>query len=142
MSPVDLERVNTRLEIGVTPAQAWMRALQETARIAAQPTRILATVIDEVAERHGREPALLSTRETLNYRQLAARANGYARWAIAEGIEKGDVVALLMPNCPDYLAIWLGITRIGGHSRAPEYKSRSVPRWHIALSSLEQSISS
>jgi len=114
MSPVDSERVNTRLEIGVTPAQAWMRALQETARIAAQPTRILATVIDEVAERHGREAALLSTRETLSYRQLAARANGYARWAIAEGIEKGDVVALLMPNCPDYLAIWLGITRVGG----------------------------
>src|SRR5207244_7807666 len=24
------------------------------------------------------------------------------------------VVALLMPNCPEYMAIWLGITRAGG----------------------------
>ena len=41
-------------------------------------------------------------------------ANRYARWALAQGIAKGDVVALLMPNRADYLAIWLGITRIGG----------------------------
>ena len=26
----------------------------------------------------------------------------------------GDVVCLLMPNCPEYMAIWLGITRVGG----------------------------
>ena len=45
---------------------------------------------------------------------LASRANRVARWALAQGIEKGDTVSLLMPNCPDYLAIWLGITRIGG----------------------------
>src|SRR5262249_34132169 len=27
---------------------------------------------------------------------------------------KGDVVCLLMPNRPEYMAIWLGITRVGG----------------------------
>ncbi len=37
-----------------------------------------------------------------------------ARWTLAEGIGAGDGVALFMPNCPDYLAIWLGITRVGG----------------------------
>ena len=50
----------------------------------------------------------------MTYRQYDARGDQYARWAIANGIAKGDVVALMMPNRPEYLAVWLGITRAGG----------------------------
>src|SRR5204863_5239893 len=57
---------------------------------------------------------LLSDRECLTYRALAERSNRYARWAIEQGLAKGDVVGLLMPNRPEYMAIWLGITKIGG----------------------------
>jgi fatty-acyl-CoA synthase len=109
-----MERKSTRSGIGTASAQAWLRALQATAPISGQPTRVLPTVIDEVAERQGGVPALLSTRECLSYRELAERINRYARWGLACRIGKGDVVALLMGNCPDYLAIWLGITRVGG----------------------------
>ena len=37
----------------------------------------------------------------------------YARWAVQERLEFGDVVCLLMENCPEYLAIWLGLSRLG-----------------------------
>jgi fatty-acyl-CoA synthase len=97
-----------------SPAKAWLRALEMTAPIAASPSRILPVIIDEVAERHADAPALLSDRETLTYRALAARTNRYARWALAQGIGKGDTVCLMMPNRPEYLAAWLGITRVGG----------------------------
>src|SRR5262249_13120273 len=40
--------------------------------------------------------------------------NRYARWALAQGLGKGETVCLLMPNRPEYMAIWLGITRVGG----------------------------
>ena len=50
---------------------------------------------------------------TLTYRQLDARANRYARWALARGLGKGDAVALMMPNRPEYMAIWFGLTRAG-----------------------------
>ena len=40
--------------------------------------------------------------------------NQYARWALDAGIAKGEVVCLLMTNRPEYLAIWLGITSVGG----------------------------
>jgi fatty-acyl-CoA synthase len=40
--------------------------------------------------------------------------NRYARWALAEGVGPGDTVCLLMPNRPEYLAVWLGISQIGG----------------------------
>ena len=91
----------------------WLRALELTARIDETPNRILATVIDELAERLGDAPALLSDRETLTFRELSARSHRYARWALDQGLAKSEVVALIMPNRPEYLAIWLGLTRVG-----------------------------
>jgi len=101
-------------EAGPSAAKAWLRALEMTAPIAAHPARTLPAIIDDLAEAHGDAPALLSDCETLSYRGLAARANRYARWALAQGLAKGDTVGLLMPNRPDYMAAWLGITRVGG----------------------------
>jgi fatty-acyl-CoA synthase len=97
-----------------SPAKAWARALELTAPIANQPERILAGVLDEVAERQGDSPALLSDRETFTYRALVERSRQYARWALAHDLTSGAVVCLFMPNRPEYLAIWLGITRVGG----------------------------
>ena len=71
-------------------------------------------MIETLAERYGDAPALLSDRETLSFRGLFERSDRYARWALAQGVKPGDAVALLMPNRPDYLAAWIGITRVGG----------------------------
>jgi fatty-acyl-CoA synthase len=97
-----------------SPAQAWSRALALTAPIAAHPHRIFPTLIDEAADASGDAHALLSDRESFTYRMLVERSNQYARWALDQGLAKGEVVGLLMPNRPEYLAIWLGITRVGG----------------------------
>ncbi|MCC6778987.1 MAG: long-chain-acyl-CoA synthetase [Hyphomicrobiales bacterium] len=106
--------MNSESATGAPALQGWLRALQLTKPIATEPTRVLPVMIDELAERFGAAPALLSERETLTYRGLAARANRYARWALGQRIAKGDVVCLLMPSRPDYLAFWLGVTRVGG----------------------------
>jgi fatty-acyl-CoA synthase len=94
-------------------AKAWLRALELTAPIARNRGRILPTVIEEVAARLNDTPALLSDRESLTYGALAGRVNQYARWALGQGLAKGDVVCLLMTNRPEYMAIWLGITSVG-----------------------------
>jgi fatty-acyl-CoA synthase len=98
---------------GISPAKAWLRALEMTAPITRNRFRILPTVIEEVAARMGDAPALLSDRESLTYSGLAKRANQYARWALDQGLAKGDVVCLLMTNRPEYFAFWLGITSVG-----------------------------
>jgi fatty-acyl-CoA synthase len=95
-------------------SKAWLRALEMTAKIEDAPARTFAAVIEELGAHFGDAPALIGTHETLSHAQLATRANRYARWALAQGVAKGDVVCLLMPSSPDYLAAWLGITRIGG----------------------------
>jgi fatty-acyl-CoA synthase len=93
--------------------RAWVRALERTASIERQPHRTLPVVIQELAERFESAPALVSPEEGLTYRALAQRANRYARWALSQRLQPGDVVCLLMENCPDYMAAWLGLTRVG-----------------------------
>lgn len=94
-------------------AGAW-RALRAATPIAKNPTRVFPRLLDEVAVRYPDKPALISDGETLTYRALIARANRYARWALAQGLGKGEVICLMMPNRPEFLAIWLGITQAGG----------------------------
>jgi fatty-acyl-CoA synthase len=91
----------------------WLRALEAVAPIAAKPRRTLPVVIGEMAKLRGDAVALISHQETFSYRELAARMNRYARWAIAQGLGKPDTVCLMMPNRPEYLAIWLGISSTG-----------------------------
>jgi non-ribosomal peptide synthetase component F len=98
----------------VSAAKAWQRALEMTGPIGRDPVLTLPLVIDAVAGRFPTSPALLSEMETLSYRDLALLSRRYAGWALRHGVGKGDVVALMMPNCPQYFAIWLGIARVGG----------------------------
>jgi fatty-acyl-CoA synthase len=97
----------------ISPANAWLRALEMTAPITRHRHRTLPDVIEEVAARMDDAPALLSDRESLTYSGLGARSNQYARWALEQGLAKGDVVCLLMTNRPEYFAAWLGITSVG-----------------------------
>src|SRR3984957_20673840 len=92
----------------------WGRALEATAPIAGNPQRIFPRVIEELGETRGDAPALLSAHECLTYRARDERANRYARWALEQSLGKGETVCLVMPNRPEYLAIWLGITKVGG----------------------------
>jgi len=114
MSAALSDNVRTAAKPGASVSRAWLRALELTAPIPRQRERVLPAVVDELGGRLGDKPALLSDRESFTYLELAGRARRYARWALAQGVAKGDVVGLLMPNRPEYLAIWLGITRVGG----------------------------
>jgi fatty-acyl-CoA synthase len=91
-----------------------LRTLKKVTAIAKNPGRTFPDVAEELARVHGDRPALISDREQFSYREYNERANQYARWARANGIAKGDVVALMMPNRPEYLAVWLGVARAGG----------------------------
>lgn len=91
----------------------WIGALHRTSAIDAQPARTFPLVIDELAASHGDAPALIGERSSLSYAELAALQNRIARWALSLGLGHGETVALVMRNCPEYLAIWLGLSRVG-----------------------------
>jgi fatty-acyl-CoA synthase len=103
-----------RLRGKPSAARSWLKAIELTSRIEADPRRLFADVVEDWSKRQPDRPALISQAGTFSYRTLAERINRYARWALSAGIETGDTVCLLMPSRPDYIAAWLGITRVGG----------------------------
>ncbi len=93
--------------------QGWVRALELTSKLAEKPFTTLPEVIAKLGEAQGAAPALISERESFSFGELATRMNRYSRWALAHDIKAGETVCLMMPNRPEYMAIWLGLTRIG-----------------------------
>jgi len=96
-----------------SPLKAWVRALERTAAIERDRSLTLPVLIGRLAERFGEQPALSSTDAALSYRGLAAACHRYGRWGLARSLGRNDTVCLVMANCPDYLAIWLGLSGIG-----------------------------
>jgi fatty-acyl-CoA synthase len=106
--------VFNRLRKDLALLSGALRTLRMMKPIMLNKGRTFPDVISELAEKHGDRPALISDKESFSYRGLDERANRYARWAQANGVKKGDVVALLMLNRAEYMAFWLGVTRAGG----------------------------
>ena len=50
---------------------------------------------------------------TITYRLFGAMVNQYAAILHANGIKKGDCVMLVMMNCPEFIAAWFALARIG-----------------------------
>ena len=105
-----LERVTSELAY----LRGALRTLNRVKPIKATPNRTMCERMEEVANRHPDRVALISEHETFTYGDYNGRANRYARFARAEGIGRNETVALLMPNRPEYLAIWMGVARSGG----------------------------
>jgi fatty-acyl-CoA synthase len=93
--------------------KSWIGALNAVAVLTEQPGLTLAELCHQQAMIYPERPALVGEYEELSYRSLSERMNFYAAWALAEGIEKGETISLLMGNCPEFAVIWLGLTQIG-----------------------------
>ena len=89
------------------------RTLYRMRHVKPESTTTIADLVEGFARDRPDNLAILYQDETLTYRELDARANRYANWARSQGVGRGDVVALLMENRPDYIAAWLGIVKLG-----------------------------
>ncbi|HEY2446788.1 MAG TPA: long-chain-acyl-CoA synthetase [Rhizomicrobium sp.] len=74
------------------------------------------TIVDIVeawAKRTPDNPAILCGDEVITYRGLSTAADRVAHWAHSLGIARGDCVALLMENRPEFVSTWLGLFKLG-----------------------------
>lgn len=90
-----------------------LRALGRIGAIHKNPERTYADIIEDLARDKPDNIAIYFEDRKLTYREFNEAANRYARWALAQGVVRGDVVALLMENRPEYLIAWLGIIKVG-----------------------------
>lgn len=56
--------------------------------------------------------------------------NRVANYFQEEGYQKGDVVALLMENRPEYVCFWLGLSKIGAVAALINFNLRNQPLAH------------
>ena len=74
----------------------------------------LGKVLAEKARKHRGEIFLLFEDEKVTFDQFNENANRVANALLARGIKKGSKIAVMLPNCPDFLYLWFGIAKMGG----------------------------
>src|SRR4030095_9784067 len=87
----------------------------------------------------GDKPALLFKGATVSYARLEAESDAFGAALVALGGRKGDRVALLLPNCPQFLVAEFGVWKAGGIVVAlnPTYSERELEH---ALDSTRSSV--
>ena len=76
-------------------------------------TNLLPDDFEKAVDQWPNNVALICDERQLTYRELDSMANRYAHWIKGRGLRRGDTVALVMPNRLEYLAIWLGFSKVG-----------------------------
>lgn len=75
--------------------------------------RVFPIVTEEKARLFPNRIALHFGETSFSYEALHLAVNRYANGFLALGIRPGDRVALMLPNCPEALFAWWGLSRIG-----------------------------
>jgi fatty-acyl-CoA synthase len=89
------------------------RTLWLLSRIKPDATRSIVDIVESQAKKRPRNVAIYCLDLAVTYADLDAAANRYANWALQNGIGRGEPVALMMENRPDYIAAWLGLFKVG-----------------------------
>jgi fatty-acyl-CoA synthase len=76
-------------------------------------TRTIVDIVEGFAKKTPTAPAVIAQDKTFSYRELDDYANRIARWALAQGVRRGETVILFMENRPEFIATWLGILKLG-----------------------------
>lgn len=74
----------------------------------------LLDIIDDSCARYARQPCLSSLGGRLSYEGLYRHSQHVAAWLKDQGLEKGDRVALMMPNIMPFVVAMVGVLRAGG----------------------------
>lgn len=69
--------------------------------------------IEKTVDKFPDRPMAITDEGEISYAAFDAFANRVAHWALEQGLKPGDTVALFMPNCWQYIAIWFGLSKVG-----------------------------
>jgi long-chain acyl-CoA synthetase len=87
--------------------------------LAPYPEKSLYSLLDDAASRYPRAPAVAfwlpgaPMGKTLSYAQLVKQVDQFSRVLASLGVQRGDRVGLVLPNCPQYVIAYYATLRIG-----------------------------
>lgn len=99
------------------------------------PKSTLPQILERVAANAPDSTALIYFGSRISYRQLLDHVNRFAAGLQTLGVQKGDRVALMMPNCPQFVIAYFGVLRAGAIVTATSsmYTAREAGhQWHDA----------
>jgi len=121
--------------------EPWIKQYDADVRpsLGPYPEKTLLDYLRALAAEHGNKPALLFKGATVSYARLEAESDAFGAALVAMGVRKGDRVALLLPNCPQFLVAEFGVWKAGGIVVAlnPTYSERELEQ---ALDSTRSSL--
>ncbi|MET0167888.1 MAG: long-chain fatty acid--CoA ligase [Vicinamibacterales bacterium] len=96
--------------------------------IAPYPDKTLIDYLADLSRAHGDRPAVLFKGASVSYRRLETQSDAFAAAVVSLGVRPGDRVALLLPNCPQFMVAQFGIWKAGGVVVAlnPIYSEREL----------------
>ena len=74
----------------------------------------LKQMLEQAVKRYGGKTAVVMGDQRLSYTQLDEASNKVANALIGMGVGKGDRVAMLLPNSPEFIITYFGVVKIGG----------------------------
>ena len=79
----------------------------------AKPDRVLSHIIEDKARQNPDHVVFQFRDDPLTLGDMNDRINQVANGFLALGIQKGDKVAIMLPNCEEFLYVWFGLNKIG-----------------------------
>ena len=78
-----------------------------------QHERVLTRIIEDKARKYPDHVVFQFRDEPITLGELNERINRAANGFLALGVKHGDKVAIMLPNCPEFLYAWFGLNKIG-----------------------------
>jgi long-chain acyl-CoA synthetase len=96
--------------------------------IAPYPDKTLIDYLADLSRAHGDRSAVLFKGASVSYRVLETQSDAFAAAVASLGVRPGDRVALLLPNCPQFMIAQFGVWKAGGVVVAlnPIYSEREL----------------
>ena len=73
----------------------------------------MAGIFRQTVAKHPQKAAFIFEQETWTFQDVEDYSNRIANYFKSQGYKKGDVVALFLESCPEFVCIWLGLSKLG-----------------------------
>lgn len=94
-------------------ARGLFRLLKRIKPIELDSDILLCDDFEEAVDKFADNVAIEDETRKLTYRELDAMANRFGNWAKSRGLRRSDTIALMMTNRIEYLAAWIGFSKVG-----------------------------
>ncbi len=113
----------------VCPDKPWLQHYDPAVPPALDyPAQTLPDILAATAARWGGQPATIFAGSILSYSRLEALSTRLAQALLELGLQRGDRVGLVLPNCPQFILAFYAILKAGGVVAAtnPLYREREL----------------